>query len=287
VFAHSLGDCDPLVTEACWLPYPNNFWLRQNAQGELTLAFSNASLPLDIQRVPIDPVVGGWNALDGFAPASPIITFFNDLDLDRVPSYWNMGMSLQPNCASILLNAGTGELIEHWCELDVNSDLNKPPVTRPLVCYPGKRLDDSSRYIMAFRYLTTINGQLVQPSAAFQALRDNTTSTDPNVNERRPLFENIFSILGAHGVARSSLILAWDFSTMSTTSASGALLHMQADATERVTQAGGVNWKVQNVDDNFSENIQKKLTVQIEVPQYVDRSDSTRPEAVCCLELLL
>ena len=42
-----LSDCDPLDPTICALPFPNNFWLRPNADGDLRVAFGAKTFPAD------------------------------------------------------------------------------------------------------------------------------------------------------------------------------------------------------------------------------------------------
>ena len=97
---------------------------------------------------------------------------------------------------------------------------------------------DNRRYIVAYRNLTFPDGSPVLPSPVFLALRDRLASDDPTVEPRRALFEDIFARLEANGVARSELVLAWDYATSSRESISGRMIAARDDAFTRVPAGG-------------------------------------------------
>jgi hypothetical protein len=111
-------------------------------------------------------------------------------------------------------------------------------------------------------------GELVEASTAFAALRDNTTSNDNDVNNRRDHFAGIFDKLTVAGVDTAELQIAWDFTTMSKSGVSNRLVTMRDDAFNRTAE--GVEYKIAQVVDDFSENIARKVEVYIKVPQYVN-----------------
>ena len=78
----------------------------------------------------------------------------------------------------------------------------------------------------------------MQPSEAFRALRDGQPSEDPAIEARRALFDDIFARLDAVGVPRSSVQLAWDYSTASMDSIAGRLVAMREDAFARLPTDG-------------------------------------------------
>jgi hypothetical protein len=69
--------------------------------------------------------------------------------------------------------------------------------------WPAYRLNDSDTYVVGYRNLSTTFGTPVLPSAAFAALRDNLSSSDPTVDARRNLYNNvIFPTLASAGGSR-------------------------------------------------------------------------------------
>eukprot|EP00456_Euglypha_rotunda_P033852 TRINITY_DN2611_c0_g1_i1.p1 TRINITY_DN2611_c0_g1~~TRINITY_DN2611_c0_g1_i1.p1 ORF type:complete len:164 (-),score=32.45 TRINITY_DN2611_c0_g1_i1:19-510(-) len=148
-----------------------------------------------------------------------------------------MQESLAANCPSVLLDTATGKPVAHFAELDASAQDGRSELPQLFIMWPGQQLKFSNRYIVAYRYLKTLNGSAVQPSDGFLSLRDNITTTDPNIELRRDLFEDIFTQLEQLGWARNSIQLAWDFTTASRTDITGRLTHMRDDAFQQIGRA--------------------------------------------------
>jgi hypothetical protein len=282
--AQQLGDCDPLVPDPCYLPFPNNFWLRLNATTNRTqLALSRSTFPANALGVRLDPAAGGWNELDGFAPAMPIMTFWDpsggfgvDLDASQTPRLWNVSASLAPECPTALLDTETGELLPHWTELDARSEsIDGPHSRRLFMLWPVAALNNSRRYIVAMRGLVNAQGAALPPSQAFLELRDNISSSDPNVELRRALFADIFARLEAVGFVRASLQLAWDFTVASTDAVHGRALFMRDDAFSRLPP-DGPDYAVTSVQENVSIFVARVVQGVVRVPLYLS---STAPNS--------
>src|SRR5690606_12243318 len=72
------------------------------------------------------------------------------------------------------------------------------------------------------------------PTDGFRAFRDRLQTDVPQVEVRRSAMETVFSDLGAAGVDRADLIVAWDFTVASSDALSSRLLHMRDDAFARL-----------------------------------------------------
>ena len=168
-----LSGCDPLVPEHCIFPFPNNFWLRPNGQGQLRLNITGDSLPVDESGHKINTTMLRVDTFDGFSPVSPAITYFPNASIDNCPRLWNMETSLDENSPTILLNADTGDRIMHWVELDHSSDMEGVDLVYPraMLIWPSQALNDSSRYIVAIRGLKNTSNDLVEASPAFKVTR--------------------------------------------------------------------------------------------------------------------
>ena len=141
--------------------------------------------------------------------------------------------------------------------------------------WPTRQLKFGHRYIVAMRNLVTAAQSLVAPSDAFRALRDGVATSDPDIENRRDLYvvrvlrrgsveffwpglarclltglgkgrtcaydathQDIFAILADAGVERSSLQLAWEFTTGSLEYTTGWLTSMRDDANTRIPADG-------------------------------------------------
>jgi hypothetical protein len=252
-------DCDFLIEERCVLPYPSSFFLRPDPTTPtgLRVNYGAQSLPKNVGNVYVDPT--DWNTLDGFSPGPMILALFPDTGFpvdagpgSNVAFHTNYARSLDADHPIVLMNADTGERIEHFAELDANTtDVTR----RALIVRPGRRLDDATRYIVAFRDLTDTMGNPIKPRLAFRALRDGGAQADlvaacgtlcaNAIVARRPTFDDVFARLQANGVDPASLILAWDF----TTASSAALTDWIRSVRDQAFALGTPTFTVTSVDD--------------------------------------
>eukprot|EP01147_Barroeca_monosierra_P006961 gene6961-7613_t len=250
--------CDPLVPEVCFFPFPNNFYIDPVTR---KLNLSGKALPLTRFNQSINPYVGGWNELDGFS----------HLDLSNLPQLWNVELSMSSSSPTILINANTGERVPHWCELDHSADSDHPEgYERMLIVWPAERLNNSHTYFVAFRNLKDIHGKVIAASPAFAALRDNTSSPYPSVNDRRQRYDSaIFPELAFNGFERSSLQLAWEFTVMTTRTITNRLVSMRDDAFERTKN--GISFLIESVTNNPRPGVARELRGVMTVPWYLNQ----------------
>src|SRR5262249_54013963 len=232
-----------LIDEQCLLPYPSSVFLDQDPSTPtgLRVHYDATSLPANSSKKHIDPT--DWNTLDGFSPGPMIEALFPDTGFpaDLLASgaafYTNYARSLDADHPSILMRADDGERIVHFAEMDATSDDVKQ---KPLIVRPGKRLDDATRYLVAFRGLVDTLGNEIEPRLAFRVLRDAIPESEvalacgpacaAAIEARRPAMEDVLSRLAANGVPRNDLLLAWDFTTASTTALTGWMVSVRDQA---------------------------------------------------------
>jgi hypothetical protein len=224
-------DCEILNNEECLLPYPSSRFLVAAAGGgpenDVRVNLPLIGMPLLAGgRLLPDPI----NEFDGFSPTVQILMHFPagvDLEqsnasrllapgccgqLDQTP-YQDVrthnSRSLRPDSPSVLLDVDTGERILHFLEVDARAAGNPP--RQLLFMRPAESLVPGHRYIVAMRKLVDPQGDPVMPEPAFRALRTGTPTTIQAIEDRRAKANEIFQQLAANGVARNSLILAFDF----------------------------------------------------------------------------
>jgi hypothetical protein len=276
--------CDFLIEERCVLPYPSSFFLKPDASTPtgLRLQYGPQSLPKNVGNVHIDPT--DWNTLDGYSPGPMILALFPDTGSpvaagpgSNVAFHTNFARSLEADHPIVLMNANTGERIVHFAELDANTtDVTR----RALIVRPGRRLDDATRYIVAFRNLADTNGQPIEPRLAFRAIRDGGSETAiaaacgapcaAAIVARRPVFDDVFQRLQANGVDPASLILAWDF----TTASSAALTDWIVSVRDQAFALGTPSFTVIDVDDGpagtgRNANIFRRVTGTFQAPLFM------------------
>ncbi len=240
--------CNPLNNVDCAYPYPSNYWTVADSSRPTGLRVQlppQAMFPVNGDPVSPEPL----NELDGFSTGSQILMHLEtQVDLEQT----NAGRLLAPGCCgqpagppwidtrtytarstdsdspSILMEADTGVRILHWLELDARATGDQVPGRQSLVVRPGVILQPNTRYIVALRNLKGPGGVDVDAEASFGALRDNTVTSDPGVEAVRARMEaDVFAPLTANGIDRSSLDLAFDFTTASLEQQTGQMLSMR------------------------------------------------------------
>ena len=256
--------CDP-IAEYCGFPFPNNVFTEADASAPTgrRLALSEDTMPR--ASLGAGTVPDFYNRADGFSPGSPILAQIPGATEAGLASAANVGSSLAQDARSILLNAETGEPVLHWAELDRLAA--KRDDDRTLMMHAAVRLEDATRYIVAYRNLEDAEGATVAPSSAFAALRDG------GGGDRARHYDDIFAKLADQGWQRSEVQLAWDFTTRSKEDLTRWLVHMRDDALEIVGNRGP-SYTITNVDTDFApEHVAFRIEGTFQAPLYLDQVD--------------
>ena len=266
--------CEFLNADKCLLPYPSSLFL---APDVTTATGFRVNYPADVMPVNtggkhIDP--SEWNTLDGFSPGPVIMALFPqgvDLTASATAPITNFARSLEADSPTVLLDAVTGERVVHFVELDAQASSD---AVRTFIIRPGVRLQEATRYIVAIRGLKDLTGNPITAGPAFQTLRDGTDTPVQTINRRRAAFEDIFSKLTQAGVTRGDLILAWDFTTASSSSLTSRALSLR-DQGLAANGAGAPPFTVTSVEDNYSTDIFRRVRGTFTVPLFM--KDATPP----------
>ncbi len=266
-------DCDSLVPEHCGFPMPSNVYLADDVTPDPLrpthkhVAFGATTLPAYKEGMHIDPATFADH--DGFAASMPPMTFLQGATVTGLPTQENLALSVTKDSPTILLDADTGELVPHFAELDMSGIDDDQ---RALLIHPMVRLADATRYIVAIRHVVDASGVAIAPSAAFQALRDGSSSSDLSVGRRRPLYADIFAKLRTAGIEQSDLQIAWDYSTSSRDNNTKRMLAMRDDALATVG-GSGPDYAIQSVIDNPSAHVRRRIIGKMTVPLYLSDSN--------------
>ncbi|MCR9166333.1 MAG: hypothetical protein ACE37F_23805 [Nannocystaceae bacterium] len=257
-------ECDPLVPTYCGYPFPNNVFSVADAStpSGRRLALSRATMPPTNDGFQGEP--DAFNDRDGFSPGGTILAHLEGAVATGLADSLHIADSLGDDSPTILLDVTTGERVPHFAELDVNA----PAEEASLMIQPAVTLEYTHRYIVAVRGMVDEGGSVVAASEAFAALRDGTPSDDAAVEDRRPLYIDIFAQLQDAGVAREDLQLAWDFTVASREDTNGRVLAMRDAALEAV--GDGPTYEILSVDEDVSESIFRRIEGEIEVPLFLD-----------------
>ena len=227
----SAGDCDPLDPSFCALPWPSSLYLAPDAARATgyTLTFGARSLPVSGETgLALDPAP--YQRRDGYGLHSPLIVRFPNVDVAGLATEYDGAASLAADAPILWFAVGSdGALtrVPYFVDLDTPEP---DPAARLLIVRPAVLLAEGTRYVVAFRGLKDTAGQPLAPSPAFAALRAGGALSDPALAARQARFEEVFSLLGAAGVARADLLLAWDFVTASSDGLHGWMLDVRDKA---------------------------------------------------------
>jgi hypothetical protein len=230
--AHA-AKCDPIGGGACLLPFPNDYFTKQDARTETgrRLALDRSVMPANKDGVRIDP--REWNRADGFSPGQQITVRVPGLDDQRafdrsgIVPITDIERSLARRQPVVLIDARTGKRQLIWAELDASAPSD---ASRALLIRPAKNLVEGRRYVVALRRLKTTSGKRIKPTFAFRALRDKRRTNSKAINARRPAMRKVFKALKRAGIPRRDLVLAWDFTVASRESTTGPMLHIRDEA---------------------------------------------------------
>ena len=260
--------CDVYSTRSCLLPFPSDsYTVEDNATGTGRRVDIPTGLLANVEGTTFDPMQ--WNRNDGFSPATPILVHVPGLSFDQTafPNEGDIGKSITAESASVIVDLDTGQLVPHWAEMDERAQSDED---RALILRPATSLIETHRFAVALRDLRGSAGQVLDAPIAFKVLRDNNTTTEPRLLDRRATFEPIFQELATAGVNRSDLYLSWHFTVASADSLAGRVLAMRDDAFGRLN-GGAPEFAVTETEtDDLRPGIDKIVKGTFEVPLYLD-----------------
>ncbi|MGA9277166.1 hypothetical protein [Ilumatobacter sp.] len=258
-----------VVGESCLLPFPSDALTVTDDTSEtgVRVSLSPDSMPSNADGVPID--VTRQNRNDGFSPGSAALVLMPGVDPEAsgLPPITDIARSLDADSASVIVDATTGETWPHWAELDSNAT---DPERQGLFLRPAVNYTEGHRIVVGLRNLVDSAGAPIEPTDAFVAYRDRLETDVPEVEARRESMEQVFADLEAAGVERDELVMAWDFTVVSTDNLTGPLVHMRDDAFEQLGDAAP-NFAVTSASEDV-EDVPGRIIVEgtYDVPLYLE-----------------
>ncbi|MEC9391467.1 MAG: hypothetical protein VX944_15450 [Myxococcota bacterium] len=260
-------DCDPIAPSRCALPYPSTYFMREEAASPTgwRIALGETTFPANIDGVQPSPEF--INEKDGFSPVTPVITHMVNATADGLISHTDLDAYRADDAKTVIINLETGERVPHFAELDVTAEWDHE---RMLILHPVVPMDYGARYAVGIRGVVDSTGATIEASEGFAALRDGTASTDPRIEERRALYDDLlFPALRDAGFPQDELQLAWDFVIGSREGITGKATHMRDDLFERLGDAGPA-YTISEVQEQPNENTGRRIRGTMTVPLYTD-----------------
>ncbi len=208
-------NCNPLGGSRCIAPWPSSVYEVDDATTETgrRLAVGENTLPTNIDNIAFDPAP--YNRHDGFSSSAPMLTAFpTGIDGSNLVDHPDYAASLTPASPTVLIDMSTGELVPHFAELDARA--TDTPASQALFLRSAKMLKGGTRYVAAIKKtLKATGGGELPISEGFQAILDGEKTSHPLLEKIRPRYTEIFAALEAKGIAKTELVVAWDFTTQS------------------------------------------------------------------------
>ncbi len=219
-------ECNPLGDSSvgCSTPWPSALYEVPDSSTDsgFRLAIPEGALPTNIDDVLFDPVV--FNKMDGFSSAAPmIIAFAGGIDGGNLVPFSDIGASITDASPTVVIDMETGELVEHFAELDAPAANN--PDHQALFIRSTQLLKRSHHYAVAIKNTLKSRGggDLAIPEG-FQAILDGEITNHVLLEASRSRYDAIFAKLEAKGISADDLVTAWDFTTASGESVRSDLL---------------------------------------------------------------
>ena len=267
-------ECNPLGSR-CMTPWPSAAFEKDDAASATgrRIALPPGALPTNIDGIPID--VEPYNRHDGFSPAAPMITAFpTGVDPSNLVDYKNYAKSLTADSPTVLIDMSTGELVQHFAEIDAR--VTDQPASQALYIRPSEMLKGSTRYVVGIKKTLKApgGGELPIPEG-FQAILDDEKTSHPLLERVRPRYPEIFAALAAHGVQKTDLVVAWDFTTGSRDAARADLLHAREAAMPLMGTNGASLQFTQTETPQNDARIAKRYDGMYDAPLFLTNNGST------------
>jgi hypothetical protein len=216
--------CAGLIPEVCAYPYPSMAHLRKDPSSPTGWRVNLTKQMLPFKEQSSDATsyfLGRFNVADGFSIATPILALLPDFHVNegRLPRLSDLGASVLPSSPVQVLDRLTGARVPVWVEMDNNAVTGGGfwnDRKRTMMIRPQMALEWNRRYAVVLTAgLKDGNGPSPKPQAPMSALVGRTPTDNPLIEGLRPDYEPLFGFLAENGVPRDSIVLAWEFHTMS------------------------------------------------------------------------
>ena len=263
---HTEG-CDNINPIHCMLPFPSNAFLIDDSSTitEKRINYSPTSLPGSGSKSVIEiPLI---NQMDGFSTSTQIMTAFSSIpNIDILASQNNIAPSMNLDHQTILVDMSTGELVEHWVELDARAEEGEEVI---LHIRTIKHLQFNTEYGVIVHGLSNASGELIEPSQALSAIMNGNTTDSVDIEDRRNEISLLIDyFIEEKNIGKSEIQAIWSFTTNSAASALGPTIEMRDDALERI--GGGIGCTIDSVEENYGDDnlTLRRITGTFTAPQY-------------------
>jgi hypothetical protein len=264
--------CNPLGGQGCLMPWPSMAYVKTDASSATgyRVDIPIEAMPANLDKLSVDP--GPLNRRDGFSPISQLLVAFpTGVSGDNLPTWKDPSASLAADSPIVIVAIDNGERVPFFAEIDQNiDDITK----RDLIIRPLARMRGGTKYAVGIRNTVVApDGSALPISPGFKALRDGGSFNHPKFAAFQKEASDTFGALATAGVAKSELVLAWDFVTASDEFLQQDLTTMR-DAAIPAIGAVGANLTFTTVAQPPIANIYKSYVGTYKSPTFLDNGEA-------------
>ena len=270
--------CNPLGGAACLMPWPSSLYEVDDASTEthVRVDLPDSAMPMNADKVVVSPAA--LNTHDGFSYSAPIMVAFpTGIDPSNLVNNRNESASLTADSPTVLVDLSTGELVAHFAEIDATAESG---ASQALYIRPAKLLEPSTRYAVAIKNtLKAKDGSALPVPEGFRAILDDTKTSHVRLERVRAHYPGIFAALEAHGIQRTDLVVAWDFTTRSRTQVQADLRYARAAALPLMgTDGSALSYTITSDTVPSDARIARQITGTFDAPLFLSNDPGTSPD---------
>ncbi|MBL8740394.1 MAG: hypothetical protein JNK04_04850, partial [Myxococcales bacterium] len=249
--------CNPLgATDACLFPFPSPFHEAADESSRTGVHLSVRQELLPFGGTPeLDPAP--YNLADGVSPVNPVLLHFGvDIDTSGLASYQHPELSLEEDAVVSLIDMEDGKRILSFVEMDANNksgfDGRYAFIVRPI-----EPMEMGHRHAVLIRKgLSDVDGNELEPTPAFAALRDGVPTDNEDVEAIRERTDAVLAFAETQGFERDELLIAFDFQVASKEWLLGPVLSMREEALA-ASASGELAYSIDEVETDPNPDIAK------------------------------
>lgn len=268
--------CQPLLGgHDCHLPYPSDFFRIEDPSSPHGYRIEANGAGKLVNTAGLDADLLATRPFDGASRIPTIVGLLPDeVTAEGLPKLLDVAdNSTNIASATLLLDTKTGKLVPHYADLDARA---KEPDRQAIVIHPLVSLSPETRYVVAFQNVKREDGSLAKPAEGFRRLRDGIGG-DPELSELASRWEgDVMTPLEALGVSRSSLQLAWDFTTTNGDLATNDMLRLRELTLEWLSE-NRPKVTIEDVTDEVSGEIWRQIQGELEGPLFLESKEPGSP----------
>ncbi|MBI5528267.1 MAG: hypothetical protein HY897_18190 [Deltaproteobacteria bacterium] len=287
---HAEG-CNDLIPEVCIYPYPSMVHMREY-EGSATgwrVSLARQTLPFPEESPgALDFFIARFNEADGFSISTPLLAIFPSAHVDEttLPRVDDLASSITAASAVQVFDRETGARVPVWAEMD-NYAREKSSgkwlhKKRTMMIRPQAALAWNRRHAVVVTDAAKDADGLPLPRArAMEALVLGRETDNAQIETLRPDYEALFAFLEENGVTRASVVLAWEFHTMSREFSEAPLRALVEEGRKRIGTTFAFTRSCETTDPDtaaaaecgedlsLNEHVWRRLEGKFSVPTFV------------------